>query len=36
MELEPKYCDVIRRRYAEYVGETDGDSKKKPATPPVG
>jgi DNA modification methylase len=23
MELDPKYCDVIRKRYAQYVGEDD-------------
>ena len=23
MEIEPKYCDVIRRRYAEYVGKPE-------------
>ena len=32
MELDPKYCDVIRKRYANYIGK--GDSWQE-ATPPI-
>ena len=34
MEIDPRYCDVIRRRYAEFVNGQDCDWKA--ATPPAG
>lgn len=32
MELDPKYCDVIRTRYAQYIGSSDWEK----ATPSIG
>jgi site-specific DNA-methyltransferase (adenine-specific) len=26
MELDPKYCDVIRKRYAKHIGEEDWEA----------
>ena len=31
MELDPKYCDVIRKRYAKFIGEEDQWQEATPA-----
>ena len=32
MEIDPKYCDVIRKRYAKFIGKEDEWEKNSPQT----